>query len=679
MTALYTTKDGQIQMATNTEDLFGISPDELTNKSWDIILSSPYKEHNTAHPKYLEKQFQSQPNSDSFEVTQEGQRKTGDQDPFPVRINISKLTPGDEESMVQILIDEYKETSVALSLDQNGAIKSCGKQIEEFFGYEPDTVKGETLEHLFPQDAQPKGQKPLLDPTVAGGATNTIIRNVIGQHKKGDKFFCTLELRPVRVGEIVLYHGSITRLDTSIEALVILDDSENILSYSQTFFCSLFGYKRGELQGKTMASIIKRRRPPGQTRTTRKRKQKEGDGTASPRHKSRRSKGENGEAVAVDPAACPSTPTSSATATNAETPTTPSTAQPTTEAPVTPSHTVAETPTTPVTPAPKPENPPPSNGHADPEYTKDDSGLVHILHKDGSEVPIHLEVFPYKTAEGRWRFSMKIKRMPLPQEVKKAFQKVVGSYQLGEVLGEGNGGKVKRAIHSKEKTQVAIKIIQKRKLDADQIERTKREIAIMKKLDHENIIKMFGEIETPKKLYIVMELIDGDGDLMKYISTHGKIPEQETWQLFKQVLSAVNYCHNAGIIHRDLKHNNIMINKEGKIKLIDFGTSNFLSDGKLAETFCGTPRYAAPEMMLGQKYDGTLIDTWSLGVIFYMMLTAKFPFEAVADLLVGTYESPTGVSEECLEFLARMLVVKPEERSHIPELMSHRWITKQAQ
>lgn len=145
----------------------------------------------------------------------------------------------------------------SLTLTYAGAIKSCGKQIEEFFGYEPDTVKGETLEHLFPQDAQPKGQKPLLDATVASGNNNnTIIRNVIGQHKKGDKFFCTLELRPVRVGEIVLYHGSITRLDSSIEALVILDDSENILSYSQTFFCSLFGYKRGELQVNTLSFVV---------------------------------------------------------------------------------------------------------------------------------------------------------------------------------------------------------------------------------------------------------------------------------------------------------------------------------------------------------------------------------------------------------------------------------------
>ncbi|PRP83082.1 hypothetical protein PROFUN_05676 [Planoprotostelium fungivorum] len=667
MTALYTTKDGQIKMATGTDELFGFSADELTDKSWDVILSAPYKEHNQAHPGYLETQFQpkdGQPSVDSFEVTQEGQKRDNDES-FAIRINISKLTPGDVDSMIQVLIDEYKETSVTLGLDWNGSIKNCSKQIEEFFGYEPDAVKGETLDLLFPPSFQAKGQKPILDPT----ETSVIIRSLVGQHKKGEKFFCTLELRPVKVADRFLYHGLITKLDPSVEALVILDDTETILSYSQTFFLTLFGYKRGELQGTRMASIIKRKRPPREHgRGTRKRKQ---DGTDNgnsdtPRHKSRKSRGENGAQEVQQP---PTTPTAQKDG-NIASPTTPSPAAPAevTEAPSTNGH--AGSPTTP-TPAAAAA----PAASADPEYTKDDSGLVHILHKDGSEVPIHLEVFPFKTPEGKWRFSMKIKRVPLKKE-KILYSKAVGNYLLGEVLGEGTGGKVKKGIHTKTREPVAIKMIQKKKMDQDSIERTKREITIMGKLDHQNIIKLHDVIDSPKKLYIVMELIDGDGDLMKYISIHGPIVEKETHGFFKQILSAVNYCHSAGVIHRDLKHNNIMINREGKIKLIDFGTSNFLSDGKLAETFCGTPRYAAPEMMLGQKYDGTLVDTWSLGVVFYTMLTAKFPFEAVADLLVGTYEEPTGVSAECLQFLSLMLVVKPEDRAHIPTLMAHPWITQ---
>jgi len=675
MTALYTTKDGQIKMATGTEDLFGLSADDLTDKPWDVVLSAPYKEYNKALPGWLGTQFnpkEGQAAVDSFEVTQEGQKGDNDES-FAIRVNISKLTPGDVDSMIQVLIDEYKETSVSLGLDWNGSIKNCSKPIEDFFGHDPDTVKGETLELLFPTELQAKGQRPILDPT----EPSVIIRSLIGKHKKGDQFYCTLELRPVRVGDRVLYHGLITKLDPSMEALVILDDSETILSYSQTFFLTMFGYKRGELQGKTMASIIKRKRPPRVEggRPTRKRKQKEGGEPDTPRAKSRRPKT---RAEAVSNLEGQQVPTNGATDATPVTPVTP------------------VTPATPVTPTPAsseasvPDTPPsgsaaPTNGHStasaapavatDPEYTKDDSGLVHILHKDGSEVPIHLEVFPYKTTEGRWRFFMKIKRVPLIKE-KTLYSKAIGNYLLGEVLGEGTGGKVKKGLHSRDHTPVAIKMIQKRKLQPDQIDRTKREITIMGKLDHENIIKLYDVIETPKKLYIVMELIDGDGDLMQYMSTHGALSEQQAHKLFKQILSAVNYCHTAGVIHRDLKHNNIMINRDEKIKLIDFGTSNFVSSGKPLETFCGTPHYAAPEMMQGQKYDGTLVDTWSLGVVFYMMLTAKFPFPGVAELMIGTYNEPTGFSAECVQFLSLMLKLKPEERTHIPELMAHPWITQ---
>eukprot|EP01117_Protostelium_nocturnum_P018243 TRINITY_DN759_c1_g1_i1.p1 TRINITY_DN759_c1_g1~~TRINITY_DN759_c1_g1_i1.p1 ORF type:complete len:682 (+),score=128.57 TRINITY_DN759_c1_g1_i1:235-2280(+) len=649
---IYTTTSGIISHAENTLSLFGYESAELLEKNILFLLSSSYqhqfpsqnadlnvkqqqngetngnhnndnhnndnKEKNNNSASEGEKDFFTLDKLDGKSIMQEGQHKNKEMEPFPIRLSISKI----EEGMYMILIDAFKETALPVTMDTQGNIKDCGKPIEEMFGYDQDFVKSQNLTVLFPPEIQEKGQAPLLDPT----QSDLIVRNLIGQHKSGSKFYCSLQLKATRIVNFVLYYGTLIKLDPNMEAIFILDDNETIQSYSGSYVLSLFGYKKDELLGQKMSSIIRRRRSNNPSARSKKRKNREEEPTNPP-----------------SSSAPPPSANDAATST--------------------------PTPTAKPTPTPAPT--------AAPQYQQDISGLLHIKHKDGSEVPIHLEMIPFKVNES-YHFTMKLKRVALAEKAKeKKYEKYLGPWLLMEMLGEGTSGKVKRAKHRKTHEMAAIKIIQKRKLDKNELERTKREIEIMHKLNHENIIKLYDVIETDNKLNIVMELIDGEGtDLMTYIQRTNGVSEEESHTLFQQILAAIYYCHKDNIVHRDIKHKNIMVTKDKKIKLIDFGLSNFLSDGKLGATFCGTPAYAAPEMLLGQKYIGSLIDVWSLGVVFYTMLTGKFPFNSVSELLVGTYVEPTGVTRSCCDFLSKMLVVKPEERSHLPDIMAHQWITK---
>jgi len=135
----------------------------------------------------------------------------------------------------------------------------------------------------------------------------------------------------------------------------------------------------------------------------------------------------------------------------------------------------------------------------------------------------------------------------------------------------------------------------------------------------------------------------------------------------------VAYCHKLNIIHRDIKHQNLLLNKNRCIKLIDFGLSNFRVKGKLGSTFCGTPAYAAPEMLLGNKYEGPEVDIWSLGVVLYRLITNNLPFKNVSDILSGHFTDPDNISEECKNLIKQMLKVDSKKRITISNIMKHPW------
>lgn len=171
----------------------------------------------------------------------------------------------------------------------------------------------------------------------------------------------------------------------------------------------------------------------------------------------------------------------------------------------------------------------------------------------------------------------------------------IGKYKLLKTIGKGNFAKVKLAKHVPTGKEVAIKIIDKTQLNPGSLQKLFREVRIMKMLDHPNIVKLFQVIETEKTLYLVMEYASG-GEVFDYLVLHGRMKEKEARAKFRQIVSAVQYCHQKKIIHRDLKAENLLLDSEMNIKIADFGFSNEFTPGSKLDTFCGSPPYAAPEL-----------------------------------------------------------------------------------
>jgi len=237
-------------------------------------------------------------------------------------------------------------------------------------------------------------------------------------------------------------------------------------------------------------------------------------------------------------------------------------------------------------------------------------------------------------------------------------------------------GMVKLAVHKVNKQKVAVKLLRKENMNSQELERARREIDIMKQLTLLNnpyIIKLIDLLETDTHIYMIEEYVSG-GELVALILKNQGLTEPHAHKLFKQILNAIECCHNNQIIHRDIKLSNILVDESKNIKLIDFGVSNFMEEGAFRNTFCGTPAYASPEILLGEEYKGPEVDLWSLGVVLYSMLTTQFPFKTIADILKGDFKEPETISDVCLDLLKRMLVVKKEHRETLEGVLNHPWI-----
>ncbi|CAM1298173.1 SNRK (predicted) [Pycnogonum litorale] len=259
--------------------------------------------------------------------------------------------------------------------------------------------------------------------------------------------------------------------------------------------------------------------------------------------------------------------------------------------------------------------------------------------------------------------------------------KIAGLYDLEDTLGRGHFAVVKLARHVFTGEKVAVKVIDKNKLDEVSRDHLFQEVRCMKLVQHPNVVRLYEVIDTQTKLYLILELGDG-GDLYDYIMKHEKgLNEEMARKYFQQIVHAISYCHKLHVVHRDLKPENVVFfEKLGMVKLTDFGFSNRFCPGQKLETSCGSLAYSAPEILLGDSYDAPAVDVWSLGVILFMLVCGQAPFQEVNDsetltmILDCKYTIPCYVSEGCRSLINQMLIRAPEKRATLEDIANNEWL-----
>ena len=252
-------------------------------------------------------------------------------------------------------------------------------------------------------------------------------------------------------------------------------------------------------------------------------------------------------------------------------------------------------------------------------------------------------------------------------------QNILNEYQIKETIGKGTFSKVKLGINKSTGEKVAIKILDKRKIktNSDRL-RVQRELTILKKINHINIVKIIQTKEDQENVYIVMEFIDYD--LFLHIVNNKRLDEKEAALYYFQLISGLEYIHLLNIVHRDLKPENLLLTKRRVLKIIDFGLSNFFFGEELLVTPCGSPSYTPPEMIKGYKYNGFAVDIWTTGIILYGMLCGYLPFEEkdtkalFKKIIKCRVIYPKYVSNNAQSLLRRILVPNPDKRITISEI-----------
>lgn len=291
-------------------------------------------------------------------------------------------------------------------------------------------------------------------------------------------------------------------------------------------------------------------------------------------------------------------------------------------------------------------------------------------------------------------------------------RRTLGDYALGKTLGAGSMGKVKLGVKMGSGEKVAIKIIPRHTSlaaaqhprqavngekppppptasflakaaakDHSKEVRTIREGSLQLLLHHPYVCGMREMIIHPNHYYMIFEYVNG-GQMLDYIISHGRLRERAARKFARQIGSALEYCHRNSIVHRDLKIENILISKTGNIKIIDFGLSNLFSPHSHLSTFCGSLYFAAPELLNAKAYLGPEVDVWSFGIVLYVLVCGKVPFDDQsmpalhAKIKKGQVEYPAWLSGECKHILSRMLVTNPQQRAGLPEILAHPWMVK---
>ncbi|NWS77324.1 TSSK3 kinase, partial [Crotophaga sulcirostris] len=261
---------------------------------------------------------------------------------------------------------------------------------------------------------------------------------------------------------------------------------------------------------------------------------------------------------------------------------------------------------------------------------------------------------------------------------------LANGYHLCRTIGEGMYAKVKEAFSQKHQKKVAIKIVDKKKNPEEFVQKfLPRELQIATRLDHRNIIHVHELLESPEgKICLVMELAE-NGDIFDYVLREGPLPEPRARELFQQLVEALQYCHSCGVVHRDLKCENVLL-QGNTVKLTDFGFAKLLPRDmkELSWTFCGSIAYTAPEVLQGKPHDSHKGDIWSLGVILYVLLCAHLPFDNtnITQMLHQQHKGVSipaylGVSKECQNLLMALLEPDMTLRPCIEEVSIHPWLS----
>lgn len=251
---------------------------------------------------------------------------------------------------------------------------------------------------------------------------------------------------------------------------------------------------------------------------------------------------------------------------------------------------------------------------------------------------------------------------------------MIGDYKLIRTIGQGISGKVKLAVNTKNDQEVAIKIIKKSSFEQkpNLNQKIQREISLMKLIDHPHILGLVDVLESPRHLYIITEY-SSKGELFDYLVQKRFLPQDEAVKFFRQIIYGLEYLHSLGICHRDLKPENILLDANYNIKIADFGFARFVQSN-IAETSCGSPHYAAPEVIRGQPYEGKKADIWSCGVIFYALMAGYLPFDdpnirnLLAKVKRGVYSMPKTFSPEAKALINGMLQIDPSNRFTIAQI-----------
>ena len=250
---------------------------------------------------------------------------------------------------------------------------------------------------------------------------------------------------------------------------------------------------------------------------------------------------------------------------------------------------------------------------------------------------------------------------------------IISNYQLKNDIGEGNFGKVKLGVFKKTGEEFAIKIINKDKIKKKMKNILFKENEIITKFNHINVVYVFQIIEEENNIYIVMEYCN-KGELFDYIVSHQKLDEDEASIFFYQLINGVDYIHKKGVAHRDLKPENLLLTVDKTLKIIDFGLSHEYDENSLLKTKCGSPSYAAPEIIKGKLYDGFKADIWCCGIILYAMLCGYLPFEGdnnrelFSQILECNPEYPPFLSIKSKKLIQALLKINPDERLTIEEI-----------